>query len=108
MKNMISRAKADYYVNIINNCCGDQKKLFQIVDKLLDREKKIMLPDYSDAKPMAQIFNEFFVTKIANIRTLLAALENSIDVMLCPPVESLLTPYCVVQGKHKTRLFTEK
>ena len=32
------------------------------------------------------------MTKIANIRTLLAALENSIDVMLCPPVESLLTP----------------
>ena len=41
---------------------------------------------------MAQIFNEFFVTKIANIRTLLAALENSIYVMLCPPVESLLSP----------------
>ena len=89
---MISRAKADYYVNIINDCCGDQKKLFQIVDKLLGREKKIVLPDYSDAKSMEQIFNEFFVTKIANIRTLLAALENSIDVMLCPPVESLLTP----------------
>ena len=96
---MISRAKADYYVNIINDCSGDQKKLFQIVDKLLGCEKKIVLPDYSDAKSMAQIFNEFFVinianfvTKIANIRTLLAALENSIDVMLCPPVESLLIP----------------
>ena len=33
------------------------------------------------------------MTKIANIRTLLAAMENSIDVMLCPPVESLLTPF---------------
>ena len=33
----------------------------------------------------------FLCQKFANIRTLLAALENSIDVMLCPPVESLLT-----------------
>ena len=73
-------------------CCGDQKKLFQIVDKLLGRENKIVLPDYSDAKSIAQIFNEFFETIIANIRTLFAALENSIDVMLCPPVESLFTP----------------
>ena len=23
VKNMISKAKADYYVNIINDCCGD-------------------------------------------------------------------------------------
>ena len=48
------------------------------------------------------IFKEVFVTNIANIRTLLAALENSIDVMLCPPVESLLSlllvhiNYCVL------------
>ena len=47
-----------------------------------------MLPDYTDAKSMAQISNEFFVTKIANIRTLLAAL----DAMLCPSIDSLLTP----------------
>ena len=33
VKNMISRAKADYYVKIISDCYGDQKKLFQIVDK---------------------------------------------------------------------------
>ena len=30
-----------------------------MVDKLLGREKKIVLPDYTDAKSMAQIFNEF-------------------------------------------------
>ena len=57
---MISRAKADYYVNIINDWCGDQQKLFQIVDKLLGCEKKIVLPDYSDAKSLAQIFTELF------------------------------------------------
>ena len=81
VKNMISRAKADYYVNIINDCCGDQKKLFQIVDKLLGREKKIVLPDYSDAKSMAQIFNEFFVTKLLILEHCL--LHWKIQLMLC-------------------------
>ena len=38
-----------------------KKKLFQIVDKLLGREKKIVLPDYTDAKSMAQIFNLVFL-----------------------------------------------
>ena len=91
MKNVTSRAKADCYVKSINDCCDDEKKLLQIVNKLLGRHKKIVLPDHTDAKSMSQIFNVFFVTEIANIRTLLAALENSIDVVLCPPLVSLLT-----------------
>ena len=63
VKNMISTAKADYYVNIMNDCCGDQKKRFQVVDKSLGCEKKIVLSDYIDTKSMAQIFNEYFATK---------------------------------------------
>ena len=31
----------------------------KIVDKLLGREKKILVTDYTDAKFMAQIFNVF-------------------------------------------------
>ena len=42
--------------------------------------------------PWHKYLLSYFVTQIAKIRTLLAALEISIDVMLCPPVESLLTP----------------
>ena len=38
-----------------------------MVDKSLGRENKIVLSDYSDAKSMAQIFNEYFFTQIANI-----------------------------------------
>ena len=60
VNNIISRAKTDYYVNTINDCCVEQKKLFQIVDRLLGCEKKIVLPDYTDANSMAQMFNEFF------------------------------------------------
>ena len=59
--------------------------------RLHGHEKKIVLPDYTDAKSKVQIFNEFFVTKTANVRTLLATLEDSGDDMLCPSLDLLLT-----------------
>ena len=92
VKDMIRKAKAEYFVNKIDECSGDQKKLFQIVDKLLGRDKKNNLPHFDDAKTMAQEFNDFFVTKIATIRTSLATLETSTDNMYCPSLDSLLTP----------------
>ena len=69
---------------------GDQKKLFQIVDKLLGRGKQTVLPEFTNAKDMAQMFNEFFISKIATIRTSLADLEHSTDVMQCPSLNTLL------------------
>ena len=41
MKNMISRAKADYYVNIINDCCGDQKNSFKLLINYLAVKRKL-------------------------------------------------------------------
>ena len=92
VKDLIRKAKADYFINKINECSGDQKKLFQIVDKLLGREKQSFLPDFKDAKTMARTFNDFFVTKITNIRTTLTTLENSIGDLRCPSLNSLLVP----------------
>ena len=39
VKHLIRKAKEEYFIKRIDECQGDQKKLFQIVDKLLGRNK---------------------------------------------------------------------
>ena len=92
VKKGIKDAKATYFIKQINDCNNDQRKLFQIVDKLLGRGKPSILPEYSVASVLAQTFNEFFVTKISNIRSVLTDMESSTDDMKCPPLASLLNP----------------
>ena len=41
---------------------------------------------------MVRIFNEFFVTKISDIRSLLSTWESSTTNIACPPLNTLLTP----------------
>jgi len=92
VKQRIKEAKATYFIKQIDDCDGDQGKLFQIVDKLLGRGKPSLLPEYSVASVLAQTFNEFFVSKISNIRSILTDMECSTDDLQCPPLPSLLTP----------------
>ncbi len=91
VKDLIKKAKADFFSKQIDECSGDQKKLFQIVDKLLGRDKKDILPHFIDASAIPETFKNFFVTKIANIRSLLSDLEKSTDDIRCP-VNTLLKP----------------
>ena len=58
-----------YYSDIISKNAGDQKVLFSIVNKLLDRSKHASsLPDHSDPLALANSFNSFFIEKIEKIR----------------------------------------
>ncbi len=91
VKDMVKKAKAEYYVNKIEECSGDQQKLFNIVDKLLGRGKDDALPQFNDARTIAQTFSNFFVTKISTIRTSLSALEETINNTKCPPIDCLLS-----------------
>ena len=92
VKKLLQKAKSNYYLKQIEDCEGDQKKLFCIVDKLLGRNRPTPLPKFTVAQTLAQTFNEYFVTKISTIRTTLAALETSTVDMACPPLDSLLSP----------------
>ena len=48
VKHLIRKAKEEYFIKKIDECQGDQKKLFQIVDKLLGRNKSTSLPHFTD------------------------------------------------------------
>ena len=62
------------------------------MDKLLGRGKSSSLPDHKSIEALVQIFNEFFITKIANIRLELSKMESSVQGLHCPPLDSLLKP----------------
>ena len=65
----------------ITDSNGDQKKLFYIIKTLLGRQKKLVLPDYSDPITLASTFN---------ICILLIRLRTSVQF---PLLESSLPPY---------------
>lgn len=89
---MINKAKAEYYQNLINNCNGDQGKLFSIVNNLLGRGAKVQLPQATSNAALASTFSDFFIQKIAKLRDDLEKMESSICPMSCPPVSDLLPP----------------
>ena len=88
----IQKSKETYFIQKIEECDNDQKKLFKIVDKLLGRGKSSSLPDHKSIEALVQIFNEFFITKIPNIRLELSKMGSSVQGLHCPPLDSLLKP----------------
>ena len=68
VKNMINRAKIAHYSSLVEESSGNQKKLFNIVEKLLHKPKTPVLPSAHSDQDLANAFSHFFVTKIENIR----------------------------------------
>ena len=61
--------KKEYFTNIILQSSCNTKKLYQVVNKVLDRKQNVSLPDYTDdITKLADDFNSFFTEKIDKIR----------------------------------------
>ena len=74
---LVKRSKSSYFLDKINNCAGDQKKLFKVVDNLLGRTKATSLPTASSSLLLAEEFNQYFALKISKIRDDLDILKES-------------------------------
>ena len=77
LNNLIKKAKEQYFLHQIEECEGNQKKLFRIVNSLLGRGKATNLPRHSDRRELSKALDNFFVTKISNIQSDLRELESS-------------------------------
>ena len=64
----ISNAKANFYRNKVEECKGDQKKLFQMIQELMHQKQVPTLPSYISAEKLAESFSDFFIHKIKKIR----------------------------------------
>ena len=86
VRNSMSSAKAQFYNNKIAKCNGDQKAVFNVVNKVLHR-KKLVLPNIYDSDgKMALDFNSYFHDKIQKIRD---GLTNNAP--YTPPIDPICT-----------------
>ena len=77
LKTLIYDAKEKCYKKQISDCGGDQKQLFGIVNSILGRGRQIVYPQHMDSFTLASLFNNYFITKIADIRNEFPALESN-------------------------------
>ena len=68
LKTLIHDSKEKCFQKKIADCGGDQNQLFRIVNSLLGRGKQAIYPKHTDSSSLASVFNNYFVTKIADIR----------------------------------------
>ena len=78
LNNLIHGEKEHFSKKQISDCGRDQKKLFGIVNSLLGRGNKALRPQHDDSLILARLFNEFFITKIDNIRHEFPILEQDL------------------------------
>ena len=71
----IDQAKKIYYTSKVNT--KDQRKVFNVANELLNKSKNVLLPMFDSAKDLATRFNDFFITKIADIRRDLVKIQNN-------------------------------
>ena len=63
----------------MSDCGGDQYTLFDIVNSL-GFGKKALLPQHDESLTLARLSNEFFITKIDNIRHEFPILEQDLPI----------------------------
>ena len=70
------------------------KQLFGIVNSILGRGRQIVYPQHMDSFTLVSLFNNYFITKIADIRNEFPVLESDYYF-------KLFNKYKTVQGKVK-------
>ena len=66
--NTIEADRCKYLSNMVPECNGDQKKLFQVVESLTGDKKTSSLPDHRDPYLLANDFGKFFIKRIEKIQ----------------------------------------
>ena len=69
VKGLVRKAKATYYTDKLDGCSGDQRNLFEIVQKFRGCSKNAGLPQFTNTENLAQTFNTSFTIRIAKIRS---------------------------------------
>ena len=92
---LVDKAKTAYYSAQVDDCKGDQGKLFKIVNTLLHKSKgrECVLPTRKSDRELADKFSNYFYEKIQNIRGLFGPSPDHSSVAL----EASLHPLSVFE-----------
>ena len=72
----INRSKQENLTDLVFECKGDSKKLYNLVSKLTGTMKENSLPESENDIKLANDFEDYFLKKIQNIRDALADVTN--------------------------------
>ena len=64
----LKSARVNYYSNLIDQCAGDSRKLFRVVNSLCREPLETALPEHTDPTKLANEFGTFFLKKIEIIK----------------------------------------
>ena len=65
---ILNRHKGRFYHDLVSKNCGDGKKLWQTLNRILSLSNTNILPSFVDEKSLANRFGSFFIDKIKKIR----------------------------------------
>ena len=68
VNNLLETSKQNFYREKINEHSGNQKELFKVLNKLLNRKCEPQYPAHDSTEELANRFVEYFTSKITNIR----------------------------------------
>jgi len=75
--NLMNEARRVYYNQFIEDNSTDQRRLFMASETLLNMHLDRSLPPHTDSSSLANDMGEFFITKIANIKSKLDGISPS-------------------------------
>ena len=64
----LKSARVNYYSNLIDQCAGDCRKLFRVVNYLCRELLDTALPEHTDPTKLANEFDTFFLKKVEIIK----------------------------------------
>ena len=66
---LVTTKRTQYFSNLIAKCEGDTRAMFNIVNTVMDKRKTTeKMPQFSNAKTLANQFNKFYSNKVLKIR----------------------------------------
>ena len=65
---ILNRNKGRFYHDLVSENCGDGKKLWQALNRILSQSNTTVLPSFVDEKALANKFGSFFIDKIKKIQ----------------------------------------
>jgi len=64
----LKQAKSDYFSALIQDCAGDSRKLFKVVNLLCKERSSDLLPPHTCSRQLADDFGDYFCRKITLIK----------------------------------------
>ena len=60
----LTKTRGRFYHDLVSENCGDGKKLWQALNRILSHSNATVLPSYDDEKSLANRFVSFFIDKM--------------------------------------------